>query len=134
MEGRCNSEKEIDEEVVRFYQQLFTSSSTHIDDEILTGIPQTITAQMNYQLTKPVTELEVKTALFSMHPHKATGPDGMSPSFFQNYWHIINRDVVDAVKSFFHSAHMFKAVNETIITLIPKISSPTNLTHDGPIN
>ncbi|GKV41244.1 hypothetical protein SLEP1_g48809 [Rubroshorea leprosula] len=34
---------------------------------------------------------EVRKALFQMHPSKALGPDGMSPSFFQKYWDKLER-------------------------------------------
>ena len=34
--------------------------------------------------------------LFSMHPDKAPGPDGMNPCFFQHYWDVVSDDVTAA--------------------------------------
>ena len=65
-------------------------------EDILEGISKSVNDQMNLYLTKPVSEKEIKKALFSMHPSKVLGPDGMSPTFFQKFWHIIARNGVGA--------------------------------------
>lgn len=40
-----------------------------------------ITSEQNYELLEPITNAEVKNALFHMEPDKSAGPDGMSPGF-----------------------------------------------------
>ena len=79
------SENEIGEEVTSYYQQLFNSQGSKGRDNILRGIPNSITNHMNAKLTRPVSGSEIKSALFSMHPNKAPGPDGMTPLFFQKF-------------------------------------------------
>ena len=44
-----------------------------------------VTEEMAQSLTQGYLEVEVKTALFQMHPSKALGHDGMSPFFFQKF-------------------------------------------------
>lgn len=39
------------------------------------------------------TQLEVKEALFQMHPLKSPGPDGLPALFFQTFGHIVGSDV-----------------------------------------
>lgn len=56
---------------------------------------------MNANLTRPVEDQEIRKSLFPMHPHKAPGPDGMSPFFFQTYCNVIGTDMCHAVKDFF---------------------------------
>ncbi|XP_071927278.1 uncharacterized protein [Coffea arabica] len=76
--GWYTTDEEIGEKIAQFYNQLFTSSKPSEFDEILNGNPRTITEQMNLQLTRPVTEKEIKIAVFSMHPNKSPGPDANS--------------------------------------------------------
>ena len=120
----CNIEKEIQEELVSYYQNLFASIGPDNLGVVLEGVPCSITSQMNARLIKPVDDAEIKEAVFSMLPDKASSPDGMSPYFFQKFWHVIQANVVNAVKSFFHGGHFLKAINETLITLIPKLPIP----------
>lgn len=84
-DGWCTTDAEIEQEIAQFYEQLFTSSQPSKFDEILDGIPRTITTQMNLQLTRPVTEEEIKIAVFSMQPNKSPGPDGQIKNLLENY-------------------------------------------------
>ena len=52
---------------------------------------------MNDILLRPVTEDEVKIALFQMRPSKAPGSDGMIALFFQKYWHVLSADITCAI-------------------------------------
>lgn len=40
-----------------------------------------VTSEMNELLTGEITEDEVRTAVFQMHPSKTPGPDDVSPIF-----------------------------------------------------
>ena len=124
----------MEEELSDYYKDLF--STTHPDnfEDILTEILSTISSQMNEQLIRPVDEKEIRQALFSMHPNKALGTDGMSPLYFQYYWFIIKEDLVSAINSFFHTGYLLKVVNETIISLIPKTQSPISVVNYRPIS
>nr|XP_027071698.1 uncharacterized protein LOC113696490 [Coffea arabica] len=130
----CTSAEEIKAELSEHYAELFNSSNPSEFEEVLQGIPCTISNLANTQLIKPVTELEIKQAIFSMFPNKAPGVDGMPPLFFQTYWHIIKNDIVNAVTSFFHSGNILTAINETIISIIPKVDNPVVLTNYRPIS
>ena len=56
---------------------------------------------MNDSLTGPVSEWEVKLALFAMHPEKTPGPDGMTTLFYQKFWDIVKEDLTLMVNKFF---------------------------------
>lgn len=41
--------------------------------------------KMNLQLIQPIKEKEIQEVLFSIHPNKASGPDGIFDLFFQRF-------------------------------------------------
>lgn len=57
--------------------------------EFLLGLQEKISNEMNEELSKRFTEEEVHKALAQMHPLKASYPDGMPPTFFQNCWNLL---------------------------------------------
>ncbi|XP_074266422.1 uncharacterized protein LOC141589691 [Silene latifolia] len=69
-----------------YFQQLFTSSNPRIDNDILQGLHNRVTEDMNAELRRDYSEYEVMEALNQMHPLKAPGPDGMNGLFYQTYW------------------------------------------------
>ena len=78
----CKNEEETCQEIIDYFQQIFTTQEPENFAEILEGVPQTITEEMNRELTRKVTEQEISKAVFSMYPHKSPGPYGMSPILF----------------------------------------------------
>ena len=89
----CTSEDRIAQVAESYFQNLFTSAHSNNIDSVLRTVERRITPQMNDNLTQRYTTKEVRYALFQMHPSKSPGPDGMSPFFFQKYWHIVGTDV-----------------------------------------
>ncbi|GJU04828.1 RNA-directed DNA polymerase, eukaryota, reverse transcriptase zinc-binding domain protein [Tanacetum coccineum] len=85
------------------------------------------------QMIKPITDNEIKKAMFSIADNKAPGPDGFSAKFFKAAWHIVGSDVCSAVKEFFSSGKLLGELNATIISLIPKITTPMLVTDFRPI-
>ena len=61
---------------------MYTTSQPKNIEEMLEGVLVSITSRLNQSLIKSVEEKAVKAAVFSMHPNKAPGPDGMTPLFF----------------------------------------------------
>lgn len=98
----CANEGEVVDEISDYYSNLFTSVDAYDWKDRLNGIPATITESMNSSLIKPEEDEEIKEVVFSMNPSKAPGIDGMTPLFFQTFWHLIHKDVCKAAKSFFY--------------------------------
>lgn len=69
-----------------------------------------------------------------MNPNKAPGPDGVTPNFFQKYWHIVDKDIFLAVQQFFPSGRLLKSFNHTLVSLIPKVSNAANIKQLRPIS
>ena len=94
-----------------YFQNLFTSTNPTNLEPVLDLVDRVVTPYMNHTLLQPYTPEEVKRALFQMHPSKSPGPDGISPFFFQKYWHIIGRDVTTVVLSILQSGHFLQKMN-----------------------
>ncbi|KAM1236380.1 hypothetical protein ACFX2I_037399 [Malus domestica] len=52
---------------------------------------------MNEVLLQPYFVDEIKVTVFQIHPSKSPGSDGMSPLFYQQFWHIVGSEMVEVV-------------------------------------
>lgn len=115
-----------------YYQHLFTQGSCQ-SREVLECVPRTITDVHNNILLEPVSDSEVKQAIFSMHPDKAPGPDGMTPAFYQKHWAVVGNEITQLVRKFFETGEVMESMNDTNIVLIPKKKNPSLLSELRPI-
>ncbi|KAL0444606.1 UNVERIFIED_CONTAM: putative mitochondrial protein [Sesamum latifolium] len=77
--------------VSSYYHNLFQTSNPTDEamDEVLRGMPTRVSESMNEALIQPFVPDEVKLVISQMYPYKSPGPNGMSPVFYQKYWHIV---------------------------------------------
>ena len=120
----CQTPEENYSEVQGFYQVLYTSQGFKPMDELLDFFTPKVTDQMNVELDKPCTAEEVRTALFQMAPSKALGVDGFTAGFFQRHWSLLKEDIIPAVLGFLNGGELPEGMNDTAITLIPKVRHP----------
>ena len=66
----------------RYYAELFKAQSHTNMDRVLDDVDKVVTNEMVQFLNQPYSKENVRRALFSMHPSKSPGSDGMSPFFF----------------------------------------------------
>ncbi|KAL2249505.1 UNVERIFIED_CONTAM: hypothetical protein Sindi_2424200 [Sesamum indicum] len=74
-------------------------------------------------MMSPVSDDEVKLAIFYIATDKAPGPDGYTSGFYQAVWPILGAEVTQAVRDFFTTGRLLRQVNATVLTLIPKPES-----------
>lgn len=79
-----------------------------------------ITTEQNSSLTEDLTFAEFTQAVKSMHPDKASGPDGLNPTFFQHFWSLLGTEVFNCCKQWLVEGVFLTEVNETTLVLIPK--------------
>jgi hypothetical protein len=89
---------------------------------------------MNATLTRPVTVIEIKEAVFSLGSQNAPGPDGLNGIFFKENWDTVKLVFCNAVCHFFASGDLLPEINETIITLTPKVLMPESISQLRPIS
>ena len=125
---------EIGNQFVRYYEDLFQAAPLEEVEQVLAGINTSVTAEMNSKLIRPYTESEVAVALKQMSPLKAPGPDGMPPAFYQSYWKVVGKEVVQAVLSSINSGTLPPSINHTFVALIPKVKNLEQVTEYRPIS
>ena len=121
--------KKIKNEVIQYYQSLFTSRVDHAPNpsEIKSFIRIYLTEKQRAQLSQEVMAAEVKTTLFSLGYNKVPGPNGYPIEFFIESWQVVGQFFTDIVLNFFSHGKLLKEVSNTIITLVPKVVNTSSL-------
>ncbi|XP_039161265.1 uncharacterized protein LOC120289927 [Eucalyptus grandis] len=101
--------------------------------EVTDYIRRPLTMDQVSTLSRPVLDMEIRDTLFSLPRGEAPGPDGFTVEFFKSNWDIVGPSVLDAVKEFFSSRRLLKEVNNTILTLVPKVPNACAVTDYRPI-
>ena len=78
----CTSQSQVNDTILGFYRDLFTTVNPENLEDVVEVIPQVVTESMNDTLTRAFTIHEVEVAVKEMAPLKAPGPDGMPPLFY----------------------------------------------------
>ena len=81
-----------------------------------------------------LTEEEIRSTLFAMGGLKALGSDGIHGLFFQNKWSVVGKSLCQLVSSIFEQPDLVKDINQTFVSLIPRVDSPESLRQFRPIN
>ncbi|XP_048613065.1 uncharacterized protein LOC125587022 [Brassica napus] len=104
-----------------YFRQIFESTTPEDIEEALSEVLTTITGSMNDSLTAPVSEWEVKLALFAMHPDKAPGPEGMTALFYQQFWDIVKQDLTLMFRPISLCNVSYKIVSKVLCQRVKKV-------------
>ena len=134
----ADTQEEIKKEAVDHFQSFLT----YIPDDFEGVEIEELESLLDYEcsevdmsmLISAVSIEEVKKVLFSMAADKSPGPDGYTTEFFKTTWHIIGKDLVTAVQSFFDKGFLPKGINSTILALIPKKNDAITMKDYHPIS
>ena len=128
----CADLGEIDTLIGTYFTDLFSSSGSN-SEAVISSVMASITPEQNQIMLASFTDVDVKEALFGMHPDKSPGPDGMNPAFYKKFWHIVGRDVSAACLYFITNKEFPLDLNKMFIVLIPKKAQTEVLSDMRPI-
>ena len=119
-----------------YFRNLFTTTrdAEFTYDGVFNHFNRRVTREMNEDLTRPVTEEEVRKAVFSIGPNKAPGPDGFTGAFYRQFWPTIKDQITQEVQQFFDNGILDPQINKTNLCLIPKIEVPRAMGDFRPIS
>ncbi|CAA7023536.1 unnamed protein product [Microthlaspi erraticum] len=126
-------ESKILEVISSYFQDLFITHSSPCSETVNQALQPCISQAMNDALIADPSALEIKTALFSINPDKAPGPDGFSAGFFQTNWSVMGPQIVKEVQEIFDERTIPSSINSTFVRLIPKVTSPKTVAEYRPI-
>ncbi|XP_060210949.1 uncharacterized protein LOC132637959 [Lycium barbarum] len=132
---RLLDQQDIKHEILTFYKELQGTSNSSlpaVDQNIISKGPVLDNTQQ-LQLLARVSEEEIQNALKSIGDDKSSRIDGYNAFFFKRAWSIIKTDLVRAVQDFFVTGRIYKPINRSAITLIPKNDNPTTIKEYSPI-
>lgn len=128
------NKEEIREMVMQYFLNLFEKDATcDISVGYRGGFPIIDQPTME-EVMKKLTEEDIKHAVMEMASFKAPGPDGLHAAFYQHMWPVVGDSIVNMVMDFFKSGVMPDGINDTIITLIPKVDNPERPAQFRPIS
>lgn len=86
---------------------------------LLNLLQSCISMSENDSLLAIPSQSEIIQVLSSFNPSKSPGPDDITTSFFKTFWHIVGHDVTQVIQNIFISGQVPKAINQTLVILIP---------------
>ncbi|KAJ4761696.1 RNA-directed DNA polymerase (reverse transcriptase)-related family protein [Rhynchospora pubera] len=131
-----------DENVIRrafvdHYKGIYGSNENcgnpFIEPGIIQDLPVLQQEEAEYMAQQPTDQGIIQT-VFSIHPDRASGPDGINGRAVQLYWAEFGPSVMFEVKNFFQTAHLDANVATSNMVLVPKVESAKHVTDFRPIS
>ncbi|XP_074300969.1 uncharacterized protein LOC141632309 [Silene latifolia] len=123
----CNAFPDISKAFLDYYISLLGAGNVTKFDSSIMPNGHILTPTEGSPLLEPITPAEIKSALFSIDANKSPGPDGYSSGFFKDAWDTIHDSFITAILDFFKTGKLLREVNSTLISLIPKGTSPNTV-------
>ena len=94
------SESRIGSIAVDYFSNLLHSCQPSQIESIADCLDTQVTQEENMLLMAPVTDEEIREAVFQIPHTIAPGPDGFSGIFYQDHWEVVGKDVTHMIKAF----------------------------------
>ena len=126
-------EAEMRKHVVQFYENMFCEAEEwrpHVDGVHFASISEDEQAVLERRFDKE----EIIQVLKDFQGDKALDPDGFTMAFFQKYWRVVEKDIMDFFEEAYVHCQFEQSLNDSFITLIPKKVNASNIRDFRPIS
>lgn len=117
-----------------FYSNLYKTEGPRNYQPVLNQCHSPVDENINTDLMANLTLEEVRAVVFQLGALKAPGPDGFNRLFYQNSWEILKTNLLQLVQNFFNIGILDPLLNQTYISLIPKVKNPKTIGQFRPIS
>ncbi|XP_042962496.1 uncharacterized protein LOC122296768 [Carya illinoinensis] len=117
-----------------YFSSLFTTSSPSNYETCLDALETKLSNEMENWLLLPFTREEIYTSVTQMNPLGSPGPDGFPASFYQKHWGVVGEEVCSYALQVLNHGGSCTDVNDTLISLIPKVKNPIKIPDFRPIS
>jgi hypothetical protein len=87
-----------------------------------------------HQIEGPFSKEDIDNVVKKLPLDKSPGSDGFNGLFIKKCWHIIKEDIYQLCFDYFEEILDLQAINSSLITLIPKVNSPSGVNDFMPIS
>lgn len=84
-----------------------------------------LSSDLHAQLVAPITPAPIWDTLRKMKCNKAPRPNGFNVEFFLATWHIVGDTFCKTILDYFVGSPLHRGINSTIISLVPKVNTPS---------
>ncbi|GKD19891.1 hypothetical protein Tco_1209049, partial [Tanacetum coccineum] len=85
-------------------------------------------------LDYPISDQEIKDAVWDCGSEKAPDPDGFTFKFYKSQWDTITPDVIAYIREFENTSFLLRGCNSYFIALVPKVKDPLVINNFRPIS
>nr|GEX95869.1 RNA-directed DNA polymerase, eukaryota, reverse transcriptase zinc-binding domain protein [Tanacetum cinerariifolium] len=133
-EGVRFENNEVPAQIVKHFEEFLGKSSQVLNLSCRNNIFRTkLSLEEALEMVRPISDPEIKNAMFEIEDSKALGPDGYTSRFYKTAWRIVGKEVSQAMREFFNTGKLLGEVNATLISLVPKIPIPGKVSDFRPI-
>ena len=117
-----------------FKERLGSSEPTAIHFDLDNLLGQDINHDLFHDLENPFSIEEIESVIEDLPNDKSPGPDGFNNEFIKHCWEIVGKDIQDLINDFHSEKICLESINDSYITLIPKVDCPQTPADFRPIS
>lgn len=119
-------------QIVNYFSIIFTEKGDGVYDIPTDIFPELLLSDWN-RLIRPYSHLEIEDVVQTMGSLSAPGPDKFQAPFYQKIWNLVKGNLLQTSMNVLEGKGLAKHLNDTLITLIPKVDHPECATQFTPI-